>query len=64
MPKMNYTVARVQTGTRDSIGKNERRNERKSEYYYNGAGILRELTPEEMENAFQHHLSKHKQKTA
>ena len=64
MPKMNYTVARVQTGTRDSIGKYERRNERKNEYYYNGVGILRELTPEEMENAFQHHLSKRKQKTA
>ena len=32
--------------------------------YYNGVGILRELTPEEMENAFQHHLSKRKQKTA
>lgn len=32
--------------------------------YYNGVGILRELTPEEMENAFQLHLSKRKQKTA
>ena len=64
MPKMNYTVARVQTGTRDSIGKYERRNERKNEYYYNGVGMLRELTPDEMENAFQHHLSKRKQKTA
>ena len=32
--------------------------------YYNGVGILRELTPEEMENAFQQHLSKRKQKTA
>ena len=32
--------------------------------YYNGVGILRELTPEEMENAFQHHLLKRKQKTA
>lgn len=30
--------------------------------YYNGVGILRELTPEEMENAFQQHLSKRKQK--
>lgn len=32
--------------------------------YYNSVGILRELTPEEMENAFQQHLSKRKQKTA
>lgn len=32
--------------------------------YYNGVGILRELTPEEMKNAFQQHLSKRKQKTA
>lgn len=32
--------------------------------YYNGVGILRELTTEEMENAFQQHLSKRKQKTA
>lgn len=30
MPKMNYTVARVQTRTRDSIGKYERHNERKT----------------------------------
>lgn len=35
MPKMNYTVARVQTRTRDSIGKYERHNERKNEYYQN-----------------------------
>ena len=26
--------------------------------YYNGVGILRELSPEEMENAFQEHLEK------
>ena len=32
--------------------------------YYNGVGILRELTPKEMENTFQQHLSKRKQKTA
>lgn len=30
--------------------------------YYNGVGILRELAPEEMENAFQQRLSKRKQK--
>lgn len=35
MPKMNYTVARVQTRTRDGIGKYERHNERKNEYYQN-----------------------------
>ena len=33
--------------------------------YYSGVGILHELTPEEMEEAFQHHLTKrNKEKTA
>lgn len=32
--------------------------------YYNGVGILRELTPEEMEEAFQKHISERKEKTA
>lgn len=32
--------------------------------YYNGVGILRELTPEEMEEAFQKHIAAHKEKTA
>ena len=35
MAKTNYTVARVQTRTKDSIGKYERHNERKNEYYAN-----------------------------
>ena len=32
--------------------------------YYNGIGILRELTPEEMEEAFQKHIAERKEKTA
>ncbi len=32
--------------------------------YYNGVGILRELTPEEMEEAFQNHMAERKAKTA
>ena len=32
--------------------------------YYNGVGILRELTPEEMEEAFQKHIAERKEKTA
>ena len=32
--------------------------------YYNGVGILRELTPEEMEEAFQNHTAERKAKTA
>ena len=32
--------------------------------YYSGVGILRELTPEEMKEAFQKHLAKQKEKTA
>lgn len=32
--------------------------------YYNGVGILRELTPEEMEEAFQNHILERKEKTA
>lgn len=33
--------------------------------YYSGVGILHELTPEEMEKAFQHHLTeRNKEKTA
>ncbi len=32
--------------------------------YYNGVGILQELTPDEMEEAFQKHLAKQKEKTA
>lgn len=32
--------------------------------YYNGVGILRELSPEEMEEAFQKHISERKEKTA
>ena len=32
--------------------------------YYSGVDILRELTPEEMEEAFQKHLAKQKEKTA
>ena len=33
--------------------------------YYNGVGIHHELTPEEMEEAFQHHLAqRNKEKTA
>ena len=32
--------------------------------YYNGVGILRELTPEEMEEAFQKHMAERKVKTA
>ena len=32
--------------------------------YYNGVGILRELTPEEMEEAFQNHMAEQKAKTA
>ena len=33
--------------------------------YYSGVGILRELTPEEMEEAFQQHLiERNKEKTA
>lgn len=33
--------------------------------YYSGVGILHELTPEEMEEAFQHHLTeRNKEKTA
>lgn len=32
--------------------------------YYNGVGILRELTPEEMEEAFQNHMAERKSKTA
>ena len=35
MAKTNYTVARVQTRTKDSIGKYERHNERKNEHYTN-----------------------------
>ena len=35
MVKTNYTVARVQTRTKDSIGKYERHNERKNEHYAN-----------------------------
>ena len=35
MAKQNYTVARVQTRTKDSIGKYERHNERKNEHYAN-----------------------------
>lgn len=35
MAKTNYTVARVQTRTKDSIGKYERHNERKNEHYAN-----------------------------
>lgn len=32
--------------------------------YYNGVGILRELTPEKIEEAFQNHMAKRKTKTA
>ena len=32
--------------------------------YYNGTGILRELSPEEMENAFQEHLVERERSTA
>ncbi len=32
--------------------------------YYSGVGILQELTPEEMEETFQKHLAKQKEKTA
>lgn len=32
--------------------------------YYNGVGILRELSPEEMEEAFQKHILERKGKTA
>ena len=32
--------------------------------YYNGGGILRELTPEVMEEAFQNHMAERKAKTA
>ena len=32
--------------------------------YYNGVGILRELTPEEMDEAFQKHIAERKEKTA
>ena len=33
--------------------------------YYSGVGILHELTPKEMEEAFQHHLTqRNKEKTA
>ena len=32
--------------------------------YYSGIGMLRELIPEEMEEAFQKHLAKQKEKTA
>ena len=32
--------------------------------YYSGVGILRELTPEEMEEAFQKHMAERKAKTA
>jgi hypothetical protein len=32
--------------------------------YYNGVGILRELTPEEMEEVFQKHIAERKEKTA
>ena len=32
--------------------------------YYNGVGILRELSPEEMKEAFQNHILEHKGKTA
>ncbi len=35
MGKTNYTVARVQTRTKDNIGKYERHNERKNEHYAN-----------------------------
>lgn len=35
MAKQNYTVARVQTRTKNSIGKYERHNERKNEHYAN-----------------------------
>ena len=35
MAKTNYTIARVQTRTKDSIGKYERHNERKNEHYAN-----------------------------
>jgi hypothetical protein len=35
MAKTNYTVARVQTRTKDSIGNYERHNERKNEHYTN-----------------------------
>ncbi len=35
MVKTNYTVARVQTRAKDSIGKYERHNERKNEHYTN-----------------------------
>ena len=35
MAKTNYTVARVQTRTKDNIGKYERHNERKNEHYAN-----------------------------
>ena len=32
--------------------------------YYNGVGILRELTPEEMEEVFQNHMADRKAKSA
>ena len=35
MSKTNYTIARVQTRTKESIGKYERHNERKNEHYTN-----------------------------
>ena len=35
MAKTNYTVARVQTRTKESIGKYERHNERKNDHYAN-----------------------------
>jgi hypothetical protein len=42
MAKTNYTVARVQTRTKDSVGKYERHNERKNEHY---ANMNVDLTP-------------------
>lgn len=35
MSRQNFSVARVETRTRDSIGKYERHNERKNEHYGN-----------------------------
>lgn len=35
MSRQNFSVSRVETRTRDSIGKYERHNERKNEHYGN-----------------------------
>ena len=35
-----------------------------TDIYYSGVGILLKLTPKEMEEAFQKHLAKQKEKTA